>query len=85
MNIVGPAVKEIREEQGLTQEVLAARCNILGWDISRSTLAKIEVRLRRVKDTEAVILAQALNVTVSRLYHCIDEPITYNKKSPDCA
>ena len=40
MNIVGPAVKEIREEKGLTQEVLAARCNLLGWDISRSTLAK---------------------------------------------
>jgi len=76
MNIVGPAVKEIREEKGLTQEVLAARCNILGWDISRSTLAKIEVRLRRVKDTEAVILAQALNVNISRLYLCIDGPVT---------
>ncbi|MDG1813584.1 MAG: helix-turn-helix transcriptional regulator [Porticoccaceae bacterium] len=83
MNIVGPAVKEIREEKGLTQEVLAARCNILGWDISRSTLAKIEVRLRRVKDTEAVILAQALNVNISRLYCCIDAPVTYNKKNPD--
>ena len=76
MNIVGPAVKEIREEQGLTQEVLAARCNILGWDISRSTLAKIEVRLRRVKDTEAIILAQALKVNISQLYLCIDEPVT---------
>jgi transcriptional regulator with XRE-family HTH domain len=76
MNIVGPAVKEIREEKGLTQEVFAARCNILGWDISRSTLAKIEVRLRRVKDTEAIILAQALNVNISRLYLCIAEPVT---------
>lgn len=76
MNIVGPAVKEIREEKGLTQEILAARCNILGWDISRSTLAKIEVRLRRVKDTESIILAQALNVNISRLYLCIDEPVT---------
>ena len=76
MNIVGPAVKEIREEKGLTQEVLAARCNLLGWDISRSTLAKIEVRLRRVKDTESIILAQALNVNISRLYLCIDEPVT---------
>jgi transcriptional regulator with XRE-family HTH domain len=75
MNIVGPAVKEIREEKGLTQEVLAARCNLLGWDISRSTLAKIEVRLRRVKDTEAIILTQALKVNISRLYLCIDEPV----------
>ena len=75
MNIVGPSFKEIREEKGLTQEVLAARCNLLGWDISRSTLAKIEVRLRRVKDTEAIILTQALKVNISRLYLCIDEPV----------
>ena len=54
---------------------MAARCNLLGWDISRSTLAKIEVRLRRVKDTEAVILTQALKVNISRLYLCIDEPV----------
>ncbi len=76
MNIVGPAVKEIREEKGLTQEALAARCNLLGWDISRSTLAKIEVQLRRVKDTEAVLLARALKIHVNQLYLKINEPVT---------
>lgn len=68
MNIVGPIVKEIREGQRLTQESLAARCNLLGWDISRSTLAKIEVQLRRVKDTEAAMLARALKVDVGEMY-----------------
>ena len=70
MNIVGRAVKQIRDENGVTQEVLAARCKLLGWDISRSTLAKIEVQLRRVKDTEAVILAKALKGNISRRYLC---------------
>lgn len=68
MNIVGPLVKQIREKKGMTQEDLAARCNLLGWDISRSTLAKVEVQLRRVKDTEAVMLARALNVDINKLY-----------------
>ena len=68
MNIVGPTVKQIREKQRLTQEALAARYNLLGWDISRSTLAKIEVQLRRVKDTEAAMLARALKVDIGEMY-----------------
>ena len=68
MNIVGPTVKQIREKQRLTQEALAARCNLLGRDISRSTLAKIEVQLRRVKDTEAAMLARALKVDIGEMY-----------------
>ncbi len=48
MNLIGPRIRFIRESQQITQEALAARCNVLEWDISRSTLAKIEARVRRV-------------------------------------
>jgi len=68
MNKVGPQVRRIREAQGLTQEVLAARCNVLNWDISRGTLAKIESRVRRVTDEEAALLAKALKESISALY-----------------
>ena len=85
MNIVGPIVKEIREKQRLTQEALSARCNLLGWDISRSTLAKIEVQLRRVKDTEAAMLAMALKVDISDVYRgtaLLSDEIAQLQKSP---
>lgn len=68
MNMIGPRIKELRESQGLTQEELTARCNLIGWDISRSTLAKIEAQVRRVTDDEIPLLADALKVSISQLY-----------------
>lgn len=68
MNIIGPNVRKIRDQQDLTQDELAARCNICGWDISRGTLAKIEAKVRKVSDYEALTLAQALNVGIADLF-----------------
>ncbi|PUA27846.1 MAG: transcriptional regulator [Cellvibrio sp. 79] len=68
MNIIGPRIKELRESQGLTQEELTARCNLIGLDISRGTLAKIEAQVRRITDDEIPLLADALKVCISQLY-----------------
>ncbi len=68
MNVIGPKVKALRSSKRLTQEALAACCNIKKWDISRSTLAKIEAQVRRVNDKEVALLAEALNVSVKDLY-----------------
>jgi len=68
MNIVGPQVRSIRESQGLTQEELTAKCNLLDWDISRSSLAKIESQVRRVTDSEVALLAEVLDVEIDELY-----------------
>ncbi|PWT52295.1 XRE family transcriptional regulator, partial [Vibrio parahaemolyticus] len=62
VNIVGAQVRKLRKEQKLTQEQLSARCNVIGLDISRGTLAKIEAGVRQVIDTEIVQLATALKV-----------------------
>jgi transcriptional regulator with XRE-family HTH domain len=68
MNVIGPKVREIRESKELTQEELVAKCNLLQWDISRSTLAKIESQVRRITDEEVALLAKALKVEVNALY-----------------
>jgi len=68
MNVIGPKIRQLRQEQNWTQEALAARCNVLDWDISRGTLAKIEAQLRRVTDQEVVILAKALRVKIEKIY-----------------
>ncbi|MDF4662331.1 helix-turn-helix transcriptional regulator [Vibrio parahaemolyticus] len=62
VNVVGAQVRKLRKEQKLTQEQLSARCNVIGLDISRGTLAKIEAGVRQVIDTEIVQLATALKV-----------------------
>tara|TARA_R110001583_G_scaffold46432_1_gene145627 strand:+ start:295 stop:504 length:210 start_codon:yes stop_codon:yes gene_type:complete len=68
MNIIGTNVRKNRESNGLTQDQLAAKCNLLQWNISRGTLAKIEAKVRRVTDIEVKLLAQALNISISDLF-----------------
>jgi transcriptional regulator with XRE-family HTH domain len=63
-NIVGPQVRKLRYEKGLTQELFAARCSVLGLELSRATLSKIEAQLRCVSDFELTVLAEALRVNV---------------------
>ena len=67
-NIVGPQVRKLRYQLGLKQEDLAARCGVLGWDLSRGTLSKIEAQFRCVNDAELEILAKALKVEIASLY-----------------
>ena len=68
MNVVGPQVRRIRESQEITQEELTTRCNMIGWNITRSILAKIESRVRRVTDEEVALLSTALKVKITELY-----------------
>ena len=67
-NVVGPQVRKLRNKLDLTQEELAARCQLHGLDISRGTLSQIEARLRRVADSELFRLSVVLNVSTDDLF-----------------
>ncbi|UCG19499.1 MAG: helix-turn-helix transcriptional regulator, partial [Thiotrichales bacterium] len=44
------------------------KCQLVGFQVSRGTLAKIEAQIRCVTDHEVVLLAKALNVPVEKLF-----------------
>ena len=67
-NVVGPQIRKRRYELGLTQEQLAARCQLKGLDISRATLSQIEAQVRCVKDLELFRLASVLKVSTDSLF-----------------
>lgn len=67
-NIVGPQIRERRNELRLTQEELAAKCQLNGLDISRGTLSQIEARLRCVTDDELLAIAITLDVSTDSLF-----------------
>jgi transcriptional regulator with XRE-family HTH domain len=67
-NIVGPSVRRLRNNQDISQERLAAQCQLIGWDISREGIAKIESQVRGVSDIEVKKLAKALRVHFSVLF-----------------
>ena len=67
-NLVGPQVRRARSRLELTQEALAAKLQLAGWDVSRASLAKIEAQLRWVADAELYLLADVLGVAMADLF-----------------
>ncbi len=67
-NLIGPAVARHRTAKGWSQAMLATKCQVSGWDISRSIIAAIEGRVRWVGDWEALRLASILQVSVQELF-----------------
>jgi len=67
-NVVGKYIKEIRKKQNLTQEQLAIRIEMAGWQIDRFVISKIERGDRQVSDIEAQLIAKVLKVSVADLF-----------------
>ena len=61
-NIVGPQVRRVRVQIGLSQQELANKCQLISWDVGRETIAKIEGQTRWVADFELLNLSKALEV-----------------------
>ena len=68
MNTIGPKVRTYREVKDWTQDQLAARCHLIGWNVSRGTIAKIESQVRRITDGEVALIAKALDVEIQQLF-----------------
>jgi transcriptional regulator with XRE-family HTH domain len=67
-NIIGPQVRRLRNQRGWSQEQLAAKLQIAGWDISRSALAKIETRLQWMRDYQLAYLLNVFRVDYADFY-----------------
>lgn len=66
-NIVGPVIRELRDKRKMSQAQLVVKLNLMGWDLSRGTLAKIEAQIRCVADYEIPALAAGVGVEPSEL------------------
>ena len=67
-NIVGRLVRKMRQQRGWTQDQLSAQCQVRGLNLTRSTLAKIEARVRFIRACELFIIAKVLNVPMDNFY-----------------
>ncbi len=61
--MVGENIKNLRIQANLTQEMLSAKLQLEGCDITRSALAKIEVGQRHLYPDEIILLRKILNVS----------------------
>ena len=61
-NLVGPKIRALRHNHSWTQEMLATALCEMGWNISRSTLAKVEARLIHVNDSDPLYFVRLFEV-----------------------
>ncbi|MBE6702739.1 MAG: helix-turn-helix transcriptional regulator [Ruminococcaceae bacterium] len=66
---VGNNIRKIREEAKMTQDILATRLQLLGCDITRSAVAKIEVGQRHIYPDEIRLIKEILNTTFERIFY----------------
>ena len=71
-NVVGREVGRIRSNRGWSQAELARELQKAGWDISRSEVSKIEMRIREVKDWQMMLLVHLLETPHESFYPRLD-------------
>src|SRR5712691_3649339 len=67
-NAVGPAIRKFRNQRGWTQEELATKLQLKGWDCTRSWLAKVEAQLVYVKDFELLYFCAVFDRHLQEFY-----------------
>lgn len=60
---IGQNIRKLRENANFTQEMLAAKLQVEGCDITRSALAKIEVGQRHLYPDEIILIKKILKVS----------------------
>lgn len=67
-NIIGINLKFWRKKMGFSQESFAAKLHLMGLDLDRSAISRIENLSREVYDYELIYFSKALNISILELY-----------------
>lgn len=65
---IGHNIRILREKANYTQDYVSTKLQLLGCDITRSALAKIEVGQRHLYPDEIILLKEILNVTYDEIF-----------------
>ena len=77
---IGQNIKQAREAIKMTQDVLAAKLQLKGCDITRSAIAKIEVGQRHLYPDEIILLKEILCTDFNTLFYGKEETVLPSKK-----
>ena len=65
---IGGNIRALRERAGMTQEQLSIRLQLLGCDVTRSAVAKIEVGQRHLYPDEIILIKNILCVDYDDIF-----------------
>lgn len=66
---IGENIRNIRESKKMTQDELAAKLQVLGCDITRSAIAKIEVGQRHLYPDEILLIKEILQTDFDKIFY----------------
>ncbi len=66
---IGQRIRKLRESKNMTQEMLAIKLQLLGCDITRSAVAKIEVGQRHIYPDEIKFIKEILGVSFDSIFY----------------
>lgn len=72
-NLISERLKQARNAAGLSQRDLARKLQLLGCDIDRNVITRIETNQRLVKDLELQAFSKVLHVSYNYLIDGTDE------------
>ncbi len=67
-NVIGRIVSRLRSERNWSQDVLAARLQCEGVDVSRDMLARIELGITKVSDEFILGLQRVFRIPIIQLF-----------------
>jgi transcriptional regulator with XRE-family HTH domain len=62
-NLISGRLRELRERNGLSQRALAGRLQLLGCDMDKNVITRIETNKRYVTDLELRAIVSIFNVS----------------------
>ena len=71
-NLCGRRIAQVRKEKKLSQRKLAAKMQLLGFDVDHYFIRRVENGERFVTDIDLVIFARALDVPITELLSAED-------------
>lgn len=70
---IGNNIRQLREARNMTQDVLAAKMQLSGCDITRSAVAKIECGQRHIYPDEIILIKKILKVSFEDILNQTDK------------
>lgn len=67
LNVIGSVIREYRENQNLSQSDLSAKLTLLGIDIPKNSVQRLECGSRIIKDFELAGISKVLNISTDVL------------------
>ena len=72
-NVCGKNIAGFRKKAGISQKVLSDKVQLVGIDIDKNAVQRIEQGKRFVTDIEVIAFAKVFNIITDELLNCISE------------